>query len=190
MSSTGRAGLTTQPLPRVSGDTVGFTPIRFRHLESRFQPSAPPVFIIFLLSLHRAVDTTMGHISSDISISGVYRRTEEPPSSGSMARLADPCCNHTGANIWPRQPQFGFPLPDQPLATHWQDMGKLIPLSALSYAAMKYFRAFTKYLKVFTGYPAQQDPICIWLQSSNYINYGWVDLHRSKAATSPALDWS
>lgn len=83
---------------------------------------------------------------------------EESPSPGSMVHLSDPRCNHTAANIWSSQPHFGAPLPDQTLATHWQDMSKLIPLSALSYAGIKGFRAFTKYLKVFMGYPAQQDP--------------------------------
>lgn len=75
-----------------------------------------------------------------------------------MAHLGDASCNYTDANICSGQPHFGAPLPDQALATHWQITGKLIPLSALSCAGMKYFRAFTKYLKVFMGYPAQQDP--------------------------------
>lgn len=62
MSITERDGLTTQPLPRVSGDMVGFTPTCFKDLEGNFQPSTPPVFIVFVISLHTEVDTTMGQL--------------------------------------------------------------------------------------------------------------------------------
>lgn len=60
--STGRAGLTMQTLPRVPGDRVGFIFTHFKHLESRFQPSTSPVFIGFIIPLHKEGDNIMGQL--------------------------------------------------------------------------------------------------------------------------------
>lgn len=65
MSSTVRAGLA---MPRVPGDRVGFIFTHFKHLKGRFQPSTSPVFIVFIISLHREEDTIMGQLIRHIHL--------------------------------------------------------------------------------------------------------------------------
>lgn len=90
MSRTGRAGLTTQLLPRVSGDTVGFISTHFKHLEGRFQPSIPPVFIVFVIFLHREVDTTTGQLIWHIHLRCLLEDRRNHLPQGAWLILATP----------------------------------------------------------------------------------------------------
>lgn len=82
---------------------------------------------LYHLCLQRS-NTTMRHLIWHFHLRGL----SEDGRNHLLAHLNDLSCNHTAANIWSSQPCFGAPHLDQELATHWQDMGKLIPPSALS----------------------------------------------------------
>lgn len=163
LSSIDKAGLTTQPLPRVNNPTIAQGMKRHGRMHlyqiqtpgSSFQPlqahfSSPssqslftkeqaPLFTCYLY-LRCLPEDRRNHL-----LQGTWFPSVAPASA---TQLQSP---------GPSSPVLGLPS----WVGIWPPTGrtgKSCSCFLLSYAGMKCFRSFTKYPKVFMVYPVQQDP--------------------------------
>lgn len=186
LSSIDKAGLTTQPLPGVWRDMVGCISTRSKYLEVVFSLFKPT-------SLHHlpsiSSPRSRHHCSRVTSISGACLRIGgitfyREHGSHLWPQLQPPSCNHLAhpAPFWGSPPGLGS---GHPLA----GQGQVVPTFCCPTQVWNVSGHLLNTQRYLWSIQSSRIPIRIWLQSCNYINNGWVDLHRSEAATSSALDF-